>query len=256
MIVKLHIGKITGSLLGIVSGLGLIGIIVGLILGSLVDRITYSKKIKKHSLFMLNKSQNHKIRSKIKDKDYYNIVLSISIISFFHKQIELKQKDLELIKWSLNKVKSIQKKDLHVISNLLEIVFENKEKINLNYVGKILKKNSISIDFKSILETISLLCNKKPSFSDFAIFSETLIPEHELSETIINLYPEKKENYTILGIGPGTDTGEIKKIFRKLAIQFHPDKLNALETVQKVQAKETFLKIKSAYEEIIKERTL
>lgn len=54
-------------------------------------------------------------------------------------------------------------------------------------------------------------------------------------------------NYDILGIPQGSDITIVKKAYRKLAIEFHPDKTDgdATKTIQ-------FLKIKQAYDELLK----
>lgn len=60
--------------------------------------------------------------------------------------------------------------------------------------------------------------------------------------------------YTILGITPNATDDEVKKAYRKMAVENHPDKVSYLgEDVQK-SAKEKFQKINEAYETIKKER--
>lgn len=60
--------------------------------------------------------------------------------------------------------------------------------------------------------------------------------------------------YTILGISPDATDDEVKKAYRKMAVENHPDKVSYLgEDVQKA-AKEKFQKINEAYETIKKER--
>lgn len=60
--------------------------------------------------------------------------------------------------------------------------------------------------------------------------------------------------YSILGIDPGATDEEIKKVYRKMAIEYHPDKVAYLGEDVQNKAKEKFQKINEAYESIKKER--
>jgi DnaJ like chaperone protein len=60
--------------------------------------------------------------------------------------------------------------------------------------------------------------------------------------------------YSILGLEPTASDEEIKKAYRKMAIEYHPDKVAYLgEDVQR-SANEKFKKLNQAYESIKKER--
>lgn len=52
-----------------------------------------------------------------------------------------------------------------------------------------------------------------------------------------------KDYYQILGVLPGASTAQIKKAFRKLAMQYHPDKLDTAQADSS-----TFREIQEAYE--------
>jgi DnaJ-domain-containing protein 1 len=62
------------------------------------------------------------------------------------------------------------------------------------------------------------------------------------------------ESYRVLGVDPEAPIQEIKRVYRSLAVQFHPDGLSALEPEQQKTAEEAFLKIRNAYESIMRER--
>ena len=61
--------------------------------------------------------------------------------------------------------------------------------------------------------------------------------------------------YEILGVDPVASDHEIRKIFRQLASQFHPDTGGSLEAHQQLQSREAFIKIQNAYNRICKERS-
>lgn len=69
-------------------------------------------------------------------------------------------------------------------------------------------------------------------------------------------YNDTKAAYTILEITPNASDDELKKAYRKMAIKYHPDKLESLGEAHKKAAKDKFIKVQQAYEAIKKERGL
>ena len=56
-----------------------------------------------------------------------------------------------------------------------------------------------------------------------------------------------KDLYAILGLQHGASIDEVKKAFKKLAIQYHPDKQQGKSDAEKKQAEEKFKEINEAY---------
>jgi hypothetical protein len=67
--------------------------------------------------------------------------------------------------------------------------------------------------------------------------------------------PKDTEAYRILGIDPEAETDEIKRTFRRLASQFHPDASGELDPEQIEQTGEAFIRIRSAYQRVMSERS-
>lgn len=65
---------------------------------------------------------------------------------------------------------------------------------------------------------------------------------------------EDTTDYEVLGVPPNASTEEIKKVYRTLAAQFHPDSLHGLTPAQQTAATEAFMRIRNAYERIMEER--
>jgi DnaJ like chaperone protein len=73
--------------------------------------------------------------------------------------------------------------------------------------------------------------------------------------SIRNMFFQNTESsYNILGIDRNSTPEEIKKAYRKLAIEYHPDKVNYLGEEIRRDAEEKFQKITNAYEKIKKEK--
>jgi len=53
-----------------------------------------------------------------------------------------------------------------------------------------------------------------------------------------------------LEIDPSSTDSEVKKAYRKMAVKFHPDKVQDLGESHQKQAKERFIAIQAAYEQI------
>ena len=67
-------------------------------------------------------------------------------------------------------------------------------------------------------------------------------------------YRDINSDYKILGITSSASNEEIKKAYRKMAITHHPDKVASMGEEYQKGAKEKFLKIQEAYENIKKKR--
>lgn len=67
-------------------------------------------------------------------------------------------------------------------------------------------------------------------------------------------YKDSKAAYKILEILPNATEDEVKKAYRKMAVKYHPDKVAQLGDDFQQAAKEKFLKVQEAYEDIKRER--
>jgi len=63
-----------------------------------------------------------------------------------------------------------------------------------------------------------------------------------------------EQHYTILGITKDATDIQVKKAYRKMAVKYHPDKLQGVSEDIKKLAEEKFLKVKESYEQIMKGR--
>jgi DnaJ-domain-containing protein 1 len=67
-----------------------------------------------------------------------------------------------------------------------------------------------------------------------------------------NTTPKPKSPYEVLGVRPGAGRDEIKAAYRKLAGQYHPDKVAHLGDEFQTMAEQRFKEIQEAYQELTK----
>ena len=65
---------------------------------------------------------------------------------------------------------------------------------------------------------------------------------------------ERKDYYKILGVSKDAKQDELKKAFRKLSLQFHPDRQSGKSDKEKKEAEEKFKEIAEAYEVLSDEK--
>lgn len=75
--------------------------------------------------------------------------------------------------------------------------------------------------------------------------------------SIKNMFiPETDSSYKILEIVPSASNDEVKKAYRKMAMKYHPDKVNHLGDDFRKTADEKFIKVNEAYDKIKRERNM
>lgn len=74
------------------------------------------------------------------------------------------------------------------------------------------------------------------------------------AQSMIGMYDATVDPYKILEIDKSATDEEVRKAYRRLAVKFHPDKVESLGEDVKKNAEEKFKKIQAAYEQIKKER--
>jgi DnaJ like chaperone protein len=120
-----------------------------------------------------------------------------------------------------------------------------------------------SLDYHSRLELLHLLYGVAQSDGTFhekeALLLDQIgyylgigVNDHQ---SIRNMFLSTDDtHYKILGVDRNTTPEDIKKAYRKLAIEFHPDKVAYLGENIRKDAEEKFRKINIAYEKIKKEK--
>ncbi len=131
-------------------------------------------------------------------------------------------------------------------------------------VSEVSKQIGQNLDYSSKLQLLHYLfgissadgiTNRKEVELIMAISNYMSINTSDFNSIKSMFYSDTNAAYSILGISPNATEDEIKKAYRKMAVEYHPDKVSYLgEDVQK-SAKEKFQKISHAYESIKKERS-
>ncbi len=82
------------------------------------------------------------------------------------------------------------------------------------------------------------------------------VSDRDLNSIKAMFIKDSKAAYSILEIDEKASDEEVKKAYRKMAIKYHPDKINHLGEEFQKAAKEKFQEVQNAYEQIKKERGL
>jgi DnaJ like chaperone protein len=234
-------GKWVGGGLGFAMG-GPIGGLLGFLVGSMIDSTTvrtssYTPGTSQGDFGMsllvlvaaVMKADGKVVRSEL---DYV-------------KQFFIRQFGQESAKQALLTLKDILKQDIPVRDVCLQI------KGNMDYASR--------------LQLLHLLFNI--SLADTVIHPSEIKIIEQISSylgvgssdflSIKNMFiPETDSSYKILEIERSATDEEVKKAYRKMAVKYHPDKVNHLGDDIRKSADEKFSRVNQAYNKIKKERNL
>jgi DnaJ like chaperone protein len=161
------------------------------------------------------------------------------------KQFFVKQFGQESAKEALLMLKDIIKQDIPVRDICIQI--------------------SRNMDYSSRLQLLHLLFNV--SLADTTIHQQEIELLEKISGalgvasndflSIKNMFiPETDSSYKILEIDPASTNEDVKKAYRRMAMKYHPDKVNHLGDEFRKTADDKFKKVNEAYEKVKKERNM
>ena len=255
-------GKWLGGGLGWAFG-GPIGAVIGFALGSFYDNNTADKEAKNYQqdyrsgsaggAFGGNPYRTHR-QTKVGDFEVSLLVLSAAVMKAdgkvlrselnYVKEFLKGQVGADKAKEALPMLKEILEKDVSVRQICLQIRANMPHPMRLqlmHYLFGIANADKhVSDDEFQVLHTIANYLGISPKdFSSMAAMFKAR---------------DIKSAYEILEIEKSASDGEVKKAYRKMAVKYHPDKVSQLGESHQKAAKEKFLKVQEAYEQIKKER--
>jgi len=168
----------------------------------------------------------------------------------------------------------IMKSEVEYVKSFLSKTFGEQAAAELTILLRDVLKQDIEIDavctqirghldYSSRLEMIHLLFGVSKADGDFHPSEVTLIEQISIRlgispadfKSIKAMFIEETDSaYNTLGIEKTATIDEIKKAYKRLAIEHHPDKVSYLGEEVQNAAKEKFQKLNEAYEKIKKEK--
>jgi DnaJ like chaperone protein len=247
--------RVVFALIGFAVG-GTFGALVGIVLGGFLDNLIPKKKgipeTVLHGITSLSvvliKSDSSIMKSELylfRDfmlKNFGQAAAAKSIDIF--KEIKDYYISTEQVCNQLNNILNYTEK-----TEILRYLFQ------LAYVDGNLNQAELSV-----LQSISLHLNVsqqdflyiKNTYFYYAHQQSSFYERHTHTTTRSNL----DSDYAILGVSVRDSNEDIKKAYRRLAIENHPDKIEHLGEVARKKSEENFKKINQAYQRIKKQRNL
>lgn len=246
-----YIGKIAGTLLGLT--MGIFGALFGLLIGHLIDSIL-GEQLLIHQAWLFLKQPIHKNISPYYRHIYTLALLCVYILRFKgHFKAVLKEQATSLISASILLSDQEKSRLENTLDLFIDIAWKDKilveEPLLIISGDKNLSRDEKALILRLLLDIREILQNgEQQDHFNYIIHCfgfESLNTPWEKSDDL-------DEAYTLLGVTSACDLRKIKKTYRTLAAQFHPDRGQDLSARQRKASNEAFLKIKQAYDTIMR----
>ncbi len=237
-------GKWLGGGLGFVMG-GPIGGLLGFLVGSMIDGTT------------IQTSSYNQGTARTSQGDF-GMSLLVLVAAVMKSDGKVVKSELDYVKQFFVRQFGEQSAK-HALLTLKDIL---KQEIPVREVCLQIKEN---MDYSSRLQLLHILFNI--SLADAVIHPLEFQVIEKISSylgvhtsdflSIKNMFiPETDSAYKILEIEPSATDDEVKKAYRKMAVKYHPDKVNHLGEEIRKSADEKFARVNEAYNKIKRERIM
>jgi len=257
-----HAGLLIGCILGLLSGLHIFGIAVGALVGYFIDELLFTRRVVNKSAFLFA----HPTAGVISDrwtKNVLSVALACGTAEVSTKEQRVGLADKILLENKISDRLARGGREVGLIRQLIEAFFKTESEHiapldelaaaygTISTQGERLALLELLIDTTpGEIGRISAEQNEKLKRISVALD----VPSGSFNAVRKTAAAVDTEAYDIIGVDVEADDSEIRRVYRRLAAQFHPDTSSDLDTEQRERSKEAFLKIQDAYDRIITDR--
>ncbi len=254
-----HIGKLVGGTAGLLLGLKLFGLIFGVLLGALADILLQDLRLRRS----LHGSTDGRYQPELE----FIISLTRKVLGAASLHGPAPRHDVMYLQEQLLRRFHLTPRGESVVRELCKSsAAAGLDSDQLSEEAGRSLHSSVELSPEEQLAAARLLfeaatlsepdkriSHKGKQYVQQSCRSLRICPEYvQVAAKMVNR--EDTADYEVLGVPPEAGTDEIKRVYRTLAAQFHPDSLHGLSAEQQKAATEAFMRIRNAYERIIKER--
>ena len=245
--------RIIGALIGFFSS-GFFGAIVGFMIGSYVDYAYGAEETTSYSQGSFNNYGGYQT-NQVHPSDFKNSLLILIAAVMKADGVAMKS-ELDLVKAMLLRTYGEQESR----NMLLQLREYLKKEHNLNEVCRNLRNR---MSYSPRLELVHILFRISRADGVISDAEISLIQQvatqlgvsHTDYLSLKAMFVESADaDFKILDVSNSASEDEVKKAYRKLAMRFHPDRLQGLSDGEKKSAEAKFLRVQKAYENIKKKK--
>jgi DnaJ like chaperone protein len=145
--------------------------------------------------------------------------------------------------------------ELPRIESFCRLALSRREVLNPDLLVESLAARRISLgDLPKLGEELAALASGDAALREAEYIRSVLDPAYQPSDSgsAGDTGKPAADPWRVLGLESGASLAEVKSSFRQLAVQFHPDVLQALDKEHQENAARAFITIKEAYREIMR----
>jgi len=245
--------RIIGALIGFFSS-GFFGAIVGFMIGSYVDYAYGAEETTSYNQGSFNSYGGYQT-NQVHPSDFKNSLLILIAAVMKADGVAMKS-ELDLVKSMLLRTYG-EEESRNMLLQLREYL---KKEHNLNEVCRNLRNR---MSYSPRLELVHILFRISRADGVISDAEISLIQQvatqlgvsHTDYLSLKAMFVESADaDFKILDVSNSASEDEVKKAYRKLAMRFHPDRLQGLSEGEKKSAETKFLRVQKAYENIKKKK--
>lgn len=245
--------RIIGALIGFFSS-GFFGAIVGFMIGSYVDYAYGTEETTSYNQGSFNSHGGYQT-NQVHPSDFKNSLLILIAAVMKADGVAMKS-ELDLVKSMLLRTYG-EHESRNMLLQLREYL---KKEHNLNEVCRNLRNR---MSYSPRLELVHILFRISRADGVISDAEISLIQQvatqlgvsHTDYLSLKAMFVESADaDFKILDVSNSASEDEVKKAYRKLAMRFHPDRLQGLSEGEKKSAETKFLRVQKAYENIKKKK--